>query len=41
VSVALLRKSMPLPKAVRLLGVSLSGLQTHDVQDKSQMMLLL
>ena len=41
VSVALLRKSMPLPKAVRLLGVSLSAIQTQDVLDKSQMILLL
>jgi DNA polymerase-4 len=41
VSVALLRKSMPLPKAVRLLGVSLSALHTQDGLDKSQMMLLL
>jgi DNA polymerase-4 len=41
VSIALLRKSMSLPKAVRLLGVSLSALQTQDVLDKSQMMLLL
>src|ERR1700736_3345735 len=41
VSVALLRKSMPLSKAVRLLGVSLSALHTQDGLGKSQMMLLL
>jgi DNA polymerase IV len=41
VSVTLLRKSMPLLKSVRLLGLSLSGLQTQDVLDQSQMMLLL
>jgi nucleotidyltransferase/DNA polymerase involved in DNA repair len=41
VSIALLRKAMPLPKAVRLLGVSLGALQTQDVLDNSQMMLLL
>jgi DNA polymerase-4 len=31
-SIALLEKAMPLPKAVRLLGVSLSSLQTVDVE---------
>jgi DNA polymerase-4 len=30
-SIALLEKSMPLPKAVRLLGVSLSALQTGGI----------
>jgi DNA polymerase-4 len=40
VSVALLENSMPLPKAVRLLGVSLSALQA-EARDKPQMTLLL
>ena len=31
-SIALLEKSMPPPKAVRLLGVSLSALHTADVE---------
>jgi DNA polymerase IV len=39
-SIGLLEKSMPLPKAVRLLGVSLSSLQTGDV-DRLQIPLLL
>jgi DNA polymerase IV len=39
-SIALLEKSMPLPKAVRLLGVSLSALQAGD-DGESQMALLL
>ena len=33
-SVSLLEKSMPLPKAVRLLGVSLSALQTDNVESQ-------
>jgi DNA polymerase-4 len=40
VSVALLEKSMPLPKAVRLLGVSLSALQA-EASDVPQMTFLL
>lgn len=40
VSVALLEKSTPLPKAVRLLGVSLSALQA-EAGDEPQMTLLL
>jgi DNA polymerase-4 len=40
VSVALLEKSMPLPKAVRLLGVSLSALQA-EASDEPQMTFLL
>jgi DNA polymerase IV len=30
-SISLLQKSMPLPKAVRLLGVSLSALQMEEI----------
>jgi DNA polymerase-4 len=40
VSVGLLEKSMPLPKAVRLLGISLSGLKTTN-EEESQMTLSL
>lgn len=40
VSVGLLEKSMPLPKAVRLLGVSLSALQTAN-EEETQMALSL
>jgi DNA polymerase-4 len=39
-SIALLERSMPLPKAVRLLGVSLSALQKEYIE-QSQMALLL
>jgi DNA polymerase IV len=39
-SIALLEKSMPLPKAVRLLGVSLSSLQTVDVESPQIQLLL-
>ena len=41
VSVSLLEKLMPLPKAVRLLGISLSALQADAVRDEPQMLLSL
>src|ERR1700728_138944 len=40
VLIALLEKSMPLPKAVRLLGVSLSSLQTGDLESPQIQLLL-
>jgi DNA polymerase-4 len=40
-SVALLHNEMPLPKPVRLLGVSLSSLQGEDESDASQLTFLL
>jgi DNA polymerase-4 len=39
-SVALLQNEMPVPKPVRLLGVSLSSLQGEDESDASQLTLL-
>ena len=41
VSIALLEKSMPLPKAVRLLGVSLSALENGAESNGSQLALSL
>jgi DNA polymerase IV len=40
-SVALLQNEMPVPKPVRLLGVSLSSLQDEDESDASQLTFLL
>jgi DNA polymerase IV len=40
ISIVLLEKSMPLPKAVRLLGVSLSSLQRGDVESPQSQLLL-
>jgi hypothetical protein len=39
-TVALLRKVMPMPKAIRLLGVSVSGF-TYKAEDAPQMALAL
>jgi DNA polymerase-4 len=39
-SISLLQKSMPLPKAVRLLGVSLSSLQTSNIESPQIQLML-
>ena len=39
VAIGLLEKLIPTPKAVRLLGVSISALQTDAASDATQMML--
>jgi hypothetical protein len=39
VAIGLLERLMPMPKAVRLLGVSISALQTDPASEMPQMML--